>query len=333
VPNAPRYRDQVDESDPRQVLEETIRAHRRTPLSRTLSPRGLGPYRGYAEMLEAVAQLAARGARIAIAGRSVRGEPLFAVHLGVAQPDARTRTAVVLSGVHPNEWIGIETHLALLERLVGVDLAGRALVSFPIVNPDGVLAVEMNLRTGRRRFLRHNARGVDLNRNFDARWGHRGIVQRITSLFSSAGTRAESEPEVAAIAQALALRRVDRAVSLHSFGGMVLYPPASSRWPVADAGEHRTWARRIARAAAARPYRAVAASWWGPGITLSGLELDWFHDRHGALSLLVECSRGGISLHPARLLQPFAWFNPPNVDDTTGPLVDALAPFARGLPV
>jgi hypothetical protein len=32
------------------------------------------------------------------------------------------------------------------------------------------------------------------------------------------------------------------------------------------------------------------------------------------------------------LLQPFAWFNPPNVDDTTGPLVDALAPFVRGLP-
>lgn len=296
--------------------------------------RGFGPYRGYAEMLEALDRLAERGARLALVGRSLGGEPLVAVHLGVPpdEADARTRTSVVLSGVHPTEWIGIETNLALLDRLAGADLGGRSIVAFPIVNPDGVLRVEMNLREGRRRFVRHNARGVDLNRNFDARWGRRGIVQRLLGRLYSPGTRAASEPEVEAIAHALSSRRIDRALSLHSFGGVVLYPPAGSRWPIPDVGEHRAWAQRIARAADDKPYRAVSAAWWGLGITQSGLELDWFHDRHGALSLLVECSRGGVGLSPSRLFDPFAWFNPPKLDTTTLRLVDALSPYVRGLP-
>jgi len=330
VPPPLTLRDQPDDSDPRAALHAAVQNHRRSPLSHVLSRRGLGPYRGYSEMLEAIERLAERGARVFKVGQSVRGEPLFAVHVGPEKPDARTRTSVVLSGVHPNEWIGIETHLALLDTLVGSDLGGRSVISFPIVNPDGVLKVEMNLRTGRRRFVRHNARGVDLNRNFDARWHERGIVQRLMSFLYSPGSRPESEPEVQSIAFHLAHRRVDRALSLHSFGGVVLYPPANSRWPVADAAEHRTWALRIARAAAKKPYRITPAAWWAFGITQSGLELDWFHDRHGALSLLVECSRGGISLRPSRLLQPFAWFNPPRIDDVTIPLVDAISPFVRG---
>lgn len=313
------------------MLRAAAQSHRRSPLSHVLQRQGLGPYRGYAEMLEAIERLAERGARVTRVGRSIGGEPLLAVHLGPERVDGRTRTSVILSGVHPNEWIGIETHLALLDRLASVDLAGRSIVSFPIVNPDGVLKVEMNLRTGRRRFVRHNARGVDLNRNFDARWHERGIVQRLLSFVFSPGSRPASEPEVEAIAHELAPRRIDRAISLHSFGGVVLYPPAATRWPIPDALEHRTWARRIARAADKKAYRAIPASWWALGITQSGLELDWFHDRHGALSLLVECSRGGIGLRPSRLLQPFAWFNPPAIDDVTIPLVDALAPFVRGL--
>jgi hypothetical protein len=30
------------------------------------------------------------------------------------------------------------------------------------------------------------------------------------------------------------------------------------------------------------------------------------------------------------MFQPFAWFNPPKIEDTTGPLVEALLPFVRG---
>ena len=302
-----------------------------TPLARLLEPRGLGRYRGYGEMLAAIDRLGHRGATVAEVGKSVRGEPLLAVYLGERTISSRTRTTVILSGVHPIEWIGIEAHLSLLDRLAGADLGERAVIAFPIVNPDGVRQVEHNLREGRRRFVRHNARGVDLNRNFDARWHDRGISQRLLPFIFASGKHPSSEPEVLAIAHALSARRIDRALSLHSFGGAVLYPSAATLWPIPDRAEHRAWARKIARAADDKPYRATSCARWAMGFTSGGLELDWFHDRHGAVSLLVECSRGGIGPRPSRLFQPFAWFNPPALEEVAERLADAFMPFARGM--
>lgn len=304
--------------------------HRKPALARTIAPRRLGAYRGYGEMLDAVERLGERGADIAEVGRSVRGEPLFAVRLGSQEPKART--AVVLAGVHPIEWIGIETCLALLSRLASVDLGERAVVAFPIVNPDGVLRVEESLRAGQRRFFRHNARGVDLNRNFDAHWGERSLLQRVLPWLFAPGTAPASEPEVAAIGFELSERRVDRAVSLHSFGGAVLFPPAHSIWPIRDYEEHRAWARRVARDARERPYTAQPCSWWSKGLTHAGLELDWFHERHGALSLLVE-HEGGPSLSLRRLSYPFAWYNPLQHDQVAARVAAALTPFVTGAPM
>ncbi|WP_437708984.1 M14 family metallopeptidase [Sorangium sp. So ce448] len=409
--------DQASEEQGRAALRAALFVHRRAPLSRLLARRGLGPYRGYGELLEAIERLADRGAQVTLIGRSIRGEPLLAVHLGAAglaaargekqaagllapsahggrsvangvsfhgvpfhgtldaDPDAnadadgsrapggaddpapsdaalaplseraeraslrsstgagsreRVRTTVILSGIHPLEWIGIEAHLALLDRLATQDLGGRSILAVPIVNPDGLLRVEMNLRAGRHRYVRGNARGVDLNRNFDAGWYERGLIQRFIGLLFSPGSRPASEPEVEAIAHALSSRRIDRALSLHSAGGAVLYPPAHSLWPVADAAEHRAFALRVARAADRRPYRAMSHVRFAWGVRKAGLEIDWLHDRHGALSLLVECSRGKLGLRPSRLVEPFAWHNPRRLDDATPALVDALLPFVKG---
>jgi hypothetical protein len=325
----------------RSLLEAAANAHRNDPLATVLAGRGLGPYRGYGEILEAVGDLERRGARLRVIGRSVKREPLFAIHLGAAQAP-RVRTTVVLAGLHPTEWIGVETALRLLDRLVSRDLGERAVVAIPVANPDGYVRVEGNLRKRRRRFERHNAHGVDLNRNFDARWGKQRLVQRLVPWVFAPGQRPFSEPESEAVAHSLHDRRVDRAVSLHSFGGAVLYPQAGSLWPIADAAEHRAWATRIARAADRRPYRALPCAWWAYGIAQGGLELDWFHERHGAISLLVECSRGGIGFRSAlgrnglrvgglgRLFEPFAWFNPPDIEAVTWPLAEALEPFVRG---
>src|SRR5262245_57713172 len=118
------------ESDGRQVAREAAEKHRLPPLVRTIGPSKLGTYRGYGELLDAIERLGERGARIREIGRSVRGEPLLAVHLG--SDDENARASVVLGGVHAIEWIGIESCLALLERLVGMDLGERSVVAFPI---------------------------------------------------------------------------------------------------------------------------------------------------------------------------------------------------------
>jgi hypothetical protein len=73
------------------------------------------------------------------------------------------------------------------------------------------------------------------------------------------------------------------------------------------------------------------------------MELDWFHDQHGALSLLIECSLGGVLERldggPRRSLlsslraatEPFAWFNPTRPERSALAVTAAIEPFVRGL--
>ncbi|NUP05793.1 MAG: hypothetical protein HOW73_07010 [Polyangiaceae bacterium] len=300
-------------------------------LAPVLAARGVGPYRGYNEVLGEIEHLVAQGYRAHPIGRSVEGEPIIALHLGQEPRGTLARATVILSGVHPMEWIGVETNLRVLQRLAETDLRDRAVIAIPLVNPDGFRRVDKSLRAGRRRFIRHNARGVDLNRNFDSRWGRLGLVQRLLGNLFHPGSAPASEPEVESIAHHLSVCRVDRALSLHSFGGAVLYPLASSTRPVHDVMEHRAWATRMARACDPRkPYKAASCARWAKGITAGGLELDWFHERHGAVSFLIECSRGGRSLRPSRLFDPFAWFNPPRPDREADAIANAVTPFVRG---
>jgi hypothetical protein len=313
------------------ALDEAIERHRAAPLALTLEARRLGPYRGYGEMLAQLRDLRQRGANLQVIGKSVRGEPLFALSVGPL--DAR-RTTALLSGVHPTEWIGIETHFTLFERLLDRPPTDRRIVSIVIVNPDGVMQVESNLRRARRRFVRHNARRVDLNRNFPSFWNRRSLVRTLLRPIFANGTGPASEPEVRAITELFQGKMIDRAISFHSFGGVVLYPWAALLRAPMDAPELKRWARHVAELADPdKPYRAVQSSRWVPGITAPGLELDWFYDKHGALSLLVECSRGGLGLPRVRLgklLEPFAWFNPPRPDRVAPNIARATESFARG---
>jgi Zinc carboxypeptidase len=314
-----------------QALAEAIDRHRASPLALTTERRSLGPYRGYAEMLAALSELWHRGARLDVIGKSVKGEPIFALEIG--RRDAKRSTAV-LSGIHPMEWIGIETHLLLLDHLLEHPPTDRKIVSVVITNPDGVVKVESNLRRTRRRFVRHNARRVDLNRNFPSFWGKQSLARFLLRRLFAFGSGPASEPEVRAITQLYKGTMVDRAVSLHSFGGAVLYPWGGLLRPPMDVFELRRWAKQVARRADPhRPYRAVQSSHWVPGFTAPGMELDWFYDKHGALSLLVECSRGGLKdpFKLGKLAEPFAWFNPARPDRSAPHIAAAIEPFVRGV--
>lgn len=213
-----------------EALAEEVARTRDQPLAEITVPRGFGPYRGYHEMLLGLDRLADRGAALEVIGRSVLGRPLFAVRVEPRfEPTVEPCTAVV-SGIHPEEWIGIETHLRLLERLLEVRPA-REVLAVPLANPDGVVVVEGHLRAGRRRFVRHNARRVDLNRNFPFAWGRGTPLRRLLPGVYGPGTGPASEPEVHALVERFRHRRVDRALSLHSFGGVVLIPCAHRLWP------------------------------------------------------------------------------------------------------
>jgi murein peptide amidase A len=108
-------------------------------------------------------------ARTVPLGRSSQGRPITAVEVGAPSG----RRVLVVGCIHGNETAGIAVAQAL-ERLDPRDLD---LWIVPVLNPDGVAAG-----------TRHDARGVDLNRNFPWRW------RRMSGVYAS-GPRPLSERE------------------------------------------------------------------------------------------------------------------------------------------
>ncbi|MCB9564013.1 MAG: hypothetical protein H6708_26760 [Kofleriaceae bacterium] len=265
-------------------------------------------YRGAAAVTAALAELAGQGARVAPAGRTVRGADVVAVEVGPADAPA----TAILAGLHPIEWIGVEVALALLARLVAAPPRDRRIVALPWINVDGYVDVEADLIAGRRRWRRGNlgadGRGVDLNRNFPVDFR---VGRRLPTGWNYGGPAPLSEPETAAVAARLRGAGVDRAVSLHSFGNKIL-TPWGGRWRRPERHAALTAAAHAVAARMPEPYDVVQSSRWVPGAFGHGMELDWLHGELGALALLVECTGGGArGATPRALLSPFTWFNPP----------------------
>jgi len=127
-----------------------------------------------------------------IAGRSVEGRSLECYELGDG-PDV----VLLMASIHGNEPAGTPLLQELYDYLPRHPrlFAGRRVVLLPIANPDGYA-----------RGQRHNAHGVDLNRNFPAsNW---------TSSNGHGGT-ALSEPESRALYELLQRHRPRRIVSIH----------------------------------------------------------------------------------------------------------------------
>lgn len=112
-------------------------------------------------------------------GRSEEGRPLYAIRVGRGEPVCISQYAI-----HAREWV---TSLLALEH-IRRGLSRGSVWFLPLTDPDGaVLATEGVERAvsspSVRRFLlglggdgfslwKANARGVDLNVNFPAKWGH-----------------------------------------------------------------------------------------------------------------------------------------------------------------
>lgn len=300
------------------------------PLDADVDVAAVGNYHGYAALVAAWSELAAAGARPRVVGRSVRGQPLFALEVG---PEDARRASVVLAGMHPIEWIGVEVGLALFGRLVRSPPARRRVIGFPLINVDGYRQVEADLRSGRRRFRRGNHHGVDLNRNWPTHF-RRGRGGGRLQGWNKGGPSALSEPETAAVAahcEGIAENaEIDAALSLHSFGRMILYP-FGGRWAPPDRVEREKSVAASLRSRMSERYRVRQSARWVPGAFAHGMEIDHLRSRYGATSLLVECSLGGLDpWRPASWVHPFRWFNPSRPGRVAEELAGALEPFVRG---
>jgi protein MpaA len=142
---------------------------------------------------------------------------------------------LVVGDVHGDEPAG-EAIVAALRR---ERVAGVTLWLVRTANPDGRAAA-----------TRHNARGVDLNRNFPWRWrgGARGTYHP--------GRRAGSEPETRALMRLVRRVRPRLAIYYHQHLGITV------RAPGADAALQREYARRTGLPLRSLPnYRGTAIGW------------------------------------------------------------------------
>jgi protein MpaA len=168
-------------------------------------------------------------------GHSVDGTPMKALRTG--DPSAE-RTVLVVGDVHGNERAG----RAVVKRLRrATPPRGVQVWTVASANPDG-----------ERRDTRHNAHGVDLNRNFPDRWrpGTPGDV-------FYPGPHAGSEPETQAIQRLVIRIRPDLTIYYHQHMNLVVLPRRGGDRRIA-----RAYARRTHMCAADLPdYRGTAAGW------------------------------------------------------------------------
>jgi hypothetical protein len=295
-------------------------------------------YTSGAEVERRLARLLTHGGVREEIGRSREGRPIFGYSWNARAAGAGG--ILLVSLLHPMEWIGLETHLALLEGWLlpgapgpeGTEAPplppGTPIYSVPIANPDGYVRVERSLDRARPRWIRGNTAGVDLNRNFPV--GHRSTP----GLFSwwplyRGGPSPASEPETAALTVWTRGRNLRLALSLHSFGRRIFYPPCRHRRATPEAERHRRALVEAGILGGPRtPYRAGQLGRWSPLFRAYGTEID-FLEAQGALAYLIEVSGGGFGRWGwRRLAHPFYLFNPPHPERELSVLLPLLRRLA-----
>ena len=175
-----------------------------------------------------------------IIGKSAEGRDLFALLVGT-----HTRpVGIATYAMHAREWV--TAYLAMQHVRRG--LVTGAVWVVPLVNPDGALLVQEGaeaVRGEERERLcvmnggtdfslwKANARGVDLNVNWDAKWGTGAQNVRQPAPANYIGSVPCSEPETRALRDFTLQVRPDFTLSYHTKGEVVYWhfhqPPLRAR--------------------------------------------------------------------------------------------------------
>ncbi len=163
--------------------------------------------------------------RHAVIGKSVEGRTIDSYTYGTG-----AKHLAFIGGIHGGlEWNSVMLSYQLMDYLKanpGAVPASLSVTIIPNANPDGVrkvIPVEgrfavKDVPPGALDAGRFNARGVDLNRNFNCRWTATSTWKGVTH---SAGTAPFSEPEAEAIRSFVASTSPKAVVFFHSKAGAV----------------------------------------------------------------------------------------------------------------
>ena len=240
-------------------------------------------------------------------GRSVLGRDIMALLVG----GGRERV-LYAAAFHGQEWLTSLVLLRLCEdiceamerdgRIADMDfrqaLAGRSLVFVPQVNPDGVdIAIHGSQAAGpyaeqtaclggnEPRRWQANARGVDINHNFNAGWLQLQEMERKNGIDGPSprqwrGPAPESEPETQALTKLCRRARFRHVLALHSQGEEIY-------WRYGDNTPAR--ARVMAEIMGTTSGYTVADP---EGLASHGGFKDWFIEEMGRPGFTLELGKG-----------------------------------------
>lgn len=154
-------------------------------------------------------------------GKSVEGREIYALKIG-----SGSKRIFICGAHHGMEWLTAKVCVKFGEELATPSrgsLAGMPTIYIvPMVNPDGVEIAASGYK------WQANARGVDLNHNYDALWSLSRVTEEkfgITGPCASkyGGDYPESEPESRAVADFTRENNFDAVFALHSQGEVIYY--------------------------------------------------------------------------------------------------------------
>ena len=250
--------------------------------------------------------LSSKGVRAFYIGESVLKKQIHAISIG----NINTAT-IFVSAVHAQEWITALLTMKFFENLayhydLGIDFMGtdlsalddNGIVLIPMLNPDGVDIAINGVSSGEQfsgliseamrrdaRSWQANARGVDLNHNFDAGFyllRQMEITKGIDapSPRQYGGKTPHSEPETKALTDFCESADFARAVAFHSQGEEIYYKYG---------GNTPSSAKFIGQMlAASSNYKLCEPT----GLASHGGFKDWFIERYRRPAFTIEIGRG-----------------------------------------
>lgn len=222
-------------------------------------------------------------------GRSVLGRDIPYLKTG------KGRRVLIHGGIHAREWVTARL-VMLMAEAAAEETPGAQIMFIPCTNPDGCEIAQTGSNNPRLieinggddfSLWKANANAVDLNVNFDAKWGTGASNVTYPSSTNYIGTHPESEPETSALVRITKLFRPELTISYHALGREVYW----------EFGQHGIWRERdfgIAETVSnALSYTRVDGD-----LGSAGGYKDWCVEKLGIAALTVEIIGEHASAHP-----------------------------------
>lgn len=273
----------------------------------------------YSEIIKKLFELSTKYKFLSVysIGKTVLGRPIYAAKIGITNYNV-----LYFGGIHGSERLTTLTLMMFLEKFCKAlhentnfsisnarnALFGKSIIIIPCANPDGYEIALNGVSTAGAMadkilelaastdliYWNANARGVDLNHNFNAGFDkikQLELQQGITSPGPRkyGGTEPESEPESKALVEICKSNYIAQAIALHSQGEEIY-------WQYGDNTPKKAF--RLARLYATSSGYAISQ----PEFTAShGGFKDWFIQEYGRPGFTLEIGLGTNPLSPSML--------------------------------